>query len=65
MALFADRMPLTGADNALHARAHAEVIRRFGRFPYRNAALGRDTTPDEAAFLAEGGYATVVRSLRG
>jgi uncharacterized protein (DUF924 family) len=39
-----------------HARAHRAVIRRFGRFPYRNAALGRRTTPAEAAFLADGGY---------
>jgi uncharacterized protein (DUF924 family) len=62
--LMAERMPRTGASNLLHARAHAEVIRRFGRFPYRNAALGRDTTPDEAAFMAEGGYASVVEALK-
>lgn len=49
--------------NLLHARAHREVIARFGRFPFRNAALGRDSTPDEAAFLADGGYAAVVRAL--
>lgn len=35
---------------------YAEIIRRFGRFPHRNAALGRDTTTEEAAFLAEGGF---------
>ena len=39
-----------------HARAHRLVIRRFGRFPYRNAALGRATTPEETAFLDAGGY---------
>jgi uncharacterized protein (DUF924 family) len=39
-----------------HARAHRAVIRRFGRFPYRNVALGRTSTPAEEAFLAEGGY---------
>ena len=39
-----------------HARAHRAVIRRFGRFPYRNAALGRVSTPAEEAFLAAGGY---------
>ena len=38
-----------------YARRHRDVIARFGRFPHRNAALGRDTTPDEAAFLAEHG----------
>ena len=32
---------------------HEEIIRRFGRFPHRNAALGRATTPEEAAFLKE------------
>jgi uncharacterized protein (DUF924 family) len=31
------------------------VIDRFGRFPHRNAVLGRPTTPDEAAFLREPG----------
>jgi len=36
-----------------HAEQHRDVIRRFGRFPYRNAALGRTSTPEEAAFLAK------------
>lgn len=63
--LLSERMPDTGADTLLHARAHQEVIRRFGRFPTRNAALGRKSTPDEAAFLAEGGYGAVVRALQG
>ena len=58
------RMPETGASNLLHARAHREVIRRFGRFPYRNAVLGRTSTPDELAFLAQGGYGAVVRRLQ-
>jgi uncharacterized protein (DUF924 family) len=34
-----------------YALKHADVIRRFGRFPHRNAVLGRDTTPEEAEFL--------------
>lgn len=51
-------------DMALHARAHAEVIRRFGRFPSRNAALGRVSTPEEEAFLTAGGYGAVVRDLQ-
>ena len=46
----------TGADSLMHARAHRLVIRRFGRFPYRNAVLGRETTPLEQAFLDAGGY---------
>lgn len=32
---------------------HHEIIARFGRFPHRNATLGRETTPEEAAFLEE------------
>jgi len=61
--LVADRMPETGTGTLQHARAHALVIRRFGRFPYRNAALGRDTTEAEAAFLAEGGYGAALREV--
>ncbi len=49
---------------ALHARAHRRIITEFGRFPFRNAALGRETTPSEAAFLAEGGYGVVVNALK-
>jgi len=37
------------------ARKHQEVIRRFGRFPHRNRILGRDSTPEELAFLAQPG----------
>ena len=36
---------------------HRDIIRRFGRFPHRNAALGRATTPEEQAFLDDGGFA--------
>lgn len=38
------------------AEHHRDIIARFGRFPHRNAALGRDSTPEEEAFLAEGGF---------
>jgi uncharacterized protein (DUF924 family) len=37
------------------ARQHAEVIARFGRFPTRNAALGRPSTPEEEAYLSQPG----------
>lgn len=37
------------------ARQHKDVIDRFGRFPQRNAALVRVSTPDEVAFLQTGG----------
>jgi uncharacterized protein (DUF924 family) len=46
---------------ALHARAHQAQIVRFGRFPSRNAALGRPTTPDEQAWLDAGGYPAEVK----
>jgi uncharacterized protein (DUF924 family) len=39
-----------------HAQIHADVIRRFGRFPHRNPALGRDTTEEERAFLDADGF---------
>jgi uncharacterized protein (DUF924 family) len=40
-----------------YAQTHADIIRRFGRFPHRNAVLGRATTPEEQAFLDAGGFA--------
>ncbi|WP_426664423.1 DUF924 family protein [Rhodanobacter aciditrophus] len=44
-------------DYARYARIHHDVIARFGRFPHRNAVLGRDSTAAERAFLDEGGFA--------
>ena len=38
-----------------YARRHRDVIARFGRFPHRNAALGRTSTPQEQAWLEAGG----------
>ena len=43
-------------DNLRAAKRHREIIARFGRFPHRNAVLGRATTPEEQAFLDEGGF---------
>jgi uncharacterized protein (DUF924 family) len=40
-----------------YAGQHADIIRRFGRFPHRNAVLDRVSTPEEEAFLAGGGFA--------
>ncbi|WP_075109845.1 DUF924 family protein [Halofilum ochraceum] len=37
-----------------HAQQHREVIERFGRFPHRNAVLGRESTPEEREWLAGG-----------
>ncbi len=39
------------------AELHADIIRKFGRFPHRNPMLGRVTTPEEQAFLDGGGFA--------
>ncbi|HBZ43773.1 MAG TPA: DUF924 domain-containing protein [Maritimibacter sp.] len=61
--LMLTRMPETGAANLLHAKVHREVIRRFGRFPYRNEALARETTGPEAAFANDGGYGAVLREM--
>jgi len=44
-------------ENLKWAELHADIIRRFGRFPHRNAFLGRTTTPDEQTFLDGGGFA--------
>lgn len=51
--------------NLLHARAHRKVIRDFGRFPYRNDALGRSSTGAEHAYLQAGGYGHTVNALAG
>lgn len=46
-----------GDENSLkYAELHEDIIRRFGRFPHRNPILGRDTTPEERAFLEAGGF---------
>lgn len=44
------------ADLLKWAELHAGIIRRFGRFPHRNAVLGRSTTAEEQAFLDGGGF---------
>ena len=43
------------ADTHRYALAHRDIIRRFGRFPHRNAALGRTSTSDEIEFLRQPG----------
>jgi uncharacterized protein (DUF924 family) len=43
-------------ENLKWAKHHADIIRRFGRFPHRNHILGRASTPEEQAFLNEGGF---------
>jgi uncharacterized protein (DUF924 family) len=47
---------LGDADLLKWAEMHADIIRRFGRFPHRNQMLGRSTTPEEQIFLDSGGF---------
>lgn len=44
-------------DSLRWAELHLDIIRRFGRFPHRNAILGRPSTAAEEAYLSEGGFA--------
>jgi len=46
-----------GGPSLQHALEHCSIIERFGRFPHRNGALGRISTPAERAFLSAGGFA--------
>lgn len=62
--LVMERMPDSGGSNLLHARAHREVIRQFGRFPYRNEALHRASTEPELNYVLAGGYGETVRQVQ-
>jgi uncharacterized protein (DUF924 family) len=62
--LMAERMPGARESNLLHAKANRHVIREFGRFPYRNAALDRATTANEQSYIDQGGYGHTVRELQ-
>ena len=62
-ALVAEAMELRAGDDVIgmlrgaadYARQHKVIVDRFGRFPHRNATLGRDSTPAELAFLQQPG----------
>lgn len=54
VALFKAAMP--GSSNLPHAIERAQIVRRFGRFPHRNEVLGRCSTPEEIAYLRDGGF---------
>jgi uncharacterized protein (DUF924 family) len=45
-----------GGEPLRYARHHRDIVARFGRFPHRNAILGRPSSAEEAIFLAEGGF---------
>jgi uncharacterized protein (DUF924 family) len=56
LALFRRLADESGDEDAYQwAEKHAVIIRRFGRYPHRNAVLGRASTPEELAFLAQPG----------
>lgn len=61
---FVHKMPETGAEQVIHALAHQDIIARFGRFPFRNQALGRVSTAAEEQFMADGAYGAVVRAIK-
>lgn len=61
--LIATRMEEATSQTLLHARAHREVIRQFGRFPFRNAALGRPSTPRELLWLENVGYGKTLKAV--
>jgi uncharacterized protein (DUF924 family) len=46
----------SGPEDAKWALIHRAIIAHFGRFPHRNRCLGRETTPEEQAFLDGGGF---------
>lgn len=55
-ALSVGKFELLGIEgNLKFAREHRDVVMRFGRFPSRNAALGRASTPEEAEYLSQPG----------
>ena len=45
-----------GGESLRYALHHRDIVERFGRFPHRNAVLGRPSTPEEERFLSEGGF---------
>lgn len=55
--LFSEFMP---GESLVHAKAHRDTIVKFGRFPWRNNALGRTPTPAEEQVMQAGGYGAIV-----
>jgi uncharacterized protein (DUF924 family) len=55
--LSVERFSALGGEWVKYAEEHHAIIVRFGRFPHRNLALGRETTAEERAFLESGGFA--------
>ncbi len=61
--LMCTKLPQTRDGMLPHARAHREVIRQFGRFPYRNEMLGRPSRADELKYIEAGGYAYTFNNM--
>ena len=61
--LIKTRMPDSGESNLVHAKVYREIIRKFGRFPYRNDALSRGFTPPETDFVQDNGYQKAMESV--
>lgn len=61
--LITENMP-NADDQLLHAKAHQEIIRKFGRFPYRNKVLNRVSSKEEQQFLDGNGYMDILNSLQ-
>jgi uncharacterized protein (DUF924 family) len=59
LAAHAEALPLFSQagleENLRFLRLHTAIIERFGRYPHRNAVLGRESTPEEQAFLQQPG----------
>jgi uncharacterized protein (DUF924 family) len=55
VALFSELDGQTNGTQSRFAKKHMEIIERFGRFPHRNAVLGRESTPEEKEFLRQPG----------
>lgn len=62
--LVLSRIEMNADAQVPHAWAHQAQIEKFGRFPARNKALGRSSTPEEKAFLDNGGYGALVNSFK-
>lgn len=60
--MFSERME--SDDRPVHALAHRQIIADYGRFPFRNEALCRASTPEEVTFLERGGYGPVVEAIK-
>lgn len=61
--LIHSRLGNEGGSTLVHAKVHRSIIRQFGRFPFRNAALDRATTQAEQQFMDDGGYGAAFRAF--